>query len=275
MIDTQNEVKTLKTSIIDEANRLGANIIGFAPVERWSEFQDTTPDFFPQNIWPEVKTVIVLALQIYLPMLETTPSVVYSELYNTTNRLLDDMAYKLANYLNKKGHKAFFFPRDCYGDISVLIKKPQAAFSHVLAGKYAGLGTIGCNHTLITKEFGPRVRLVSVLTDAAISPDKMYEKQFCVKCNLCKKCCPMEAFTLNEDSIFKMNKVKCAKYHQQLKNSYKYPCGVCTKVCPVGEDRKIYGMDANKYLKEADILSQNKDTSEYSGWIHCRSYGSD
>lgn len=275
MIDNKNESYELKTSIIEEAKKLGSNIIGFAAVERWEEFKDTESEFFPQNIWPGTGTVIVLGLQIFLPMLETTPSAVYSELYNTTNRLLDDMAYKLANYLNRKGHKAFFFPRDCYGDISVLIKKPEAAFSHVLAGKYAGLGTIGCNHTLLTKEFGPRVRLVSVLTNAVIPPDKMYEKELCIKCNLCKKCCPTEAFSSIKGSIFQMDKVKCAKYHAELKGAYKYPCGVCTKVCPVGDDREIYGMDANKYLNEREVLAENEHTSEYSGWIHCRSYGSD
>lgn len=72
-----------------------------------------------------------------------------------------------------------------------------------------------------------------------------------------------------------MDKIKCAKYHAELKEGYKYPCGVCTKVCPVGDDRKIYGMNTNKYLKEMEVLSQNKDAAEYSGWVHCRSYGSD
>lgn len=178
MVDDTNPDFDLKESIINESNRLGTNIIGFAPVERWEEFKDTKSEFFPQNIWPGVRTVIVLGIQIFLPMLETTPSSLYSELYNTLNRLTDDMAYNLANYLNRKGNKAFFFPRDCYGDISVLIKKPEAAFSHVLAGKYAGLGTIGRNHTLLTREFGPRVRLVSVLTYAVITPSKMYENTY-------------------------------------------------------------------------------------------------
>ena len=36
-------------------------------------------------------------------MLETTPSVVYSELYNTTNRFLDEAAYRLAMTLHALG----------------------------------------------------------------------------------------------------------------------------------------------------------------------------
>jgi O-acetylhomoserine (thiol)-lyase len=200
-----------------------------------------------------------MAVQIFPSMIETTPSVVYSELYNTTNRFLDESAYRIANYLNKLGYRAHFFPRDCYGDISVLVKKPEAAFSHVIAAKYAGLGTIGMNHTLLTKEFGPRVRLVSVITDAEITPDKMLEKELCIRCKMCAKKCPQQAFTPRDDRIVAdMDKHKCALYHQQLKGEFRYPCGVCTAVCPVGEDKKLYG----------------KSSVSPEGVEHCRNFGS-
>jgi O-acetylhomoserine (thiol)-lyase len=254
-----SENAEIKKKIKREAKKLGINLIGFANVERWEAAGDIHPEYFPQTIWPWSKTVIVMAVQIYLPMLETTPSVVYSELYNTTNRVLDETAYKIANYLNTLGYRAFFFPRDCYGDISVLVKKPEAAFSHVIAGKYAGLGTIGFNHTLITKEFGPRVRLVSVITDCEIPADKMIEKDLCINCRLCQKMCPTKAFTARSDRLpADMDKYKCAQYHQKLKNEFRYPCGVCTAVCPVGEDRKIYG----------------RSSVSKEGIGHCQNFGS-
>jgi epoxyqueuosine reductase QueG len=263
-----------KDDVKNKAKELGADIIGFAPVERWLEYHQTRPDFYPQNIWPETKTAIVFGVQIYLPMLETTPSIIYSELYNTANRLLDDAAYKLANYINHRGHGAFFFPRDAYGSISVLVEKPEAAFSHVLAGKYAGLGTIGYNHTLLTKEYGPRVRLVSVLSGVALPPDPVLENELCIQCEVCKKCCPTSAFTTTNHLIAEMNKTKCAEYHAKLRAAYRYPCGVCIKVCPIGEDRKIYGQNEEKYLHETERIAEGTDTVEYSGWIHCRSFGS-
>ncbi|MHC6180086.1 4Fe-4S binding protein [Clostridium sp. JNZ X4-2] len=264
----------LKLDIISRAKKLGMNMVGFAPVERWEKYKEIDPEYYPQNIWPGIKTVIVMGAQIYLPMLETTPSVVYSELYNTSNRILDEAAYKIANYLNTLGNQGFFFPRDCYGDISVLVKKPAAAFSQVLAGKYAGLGTIGYNHTLITKEFGPRVRLVSVLTDAVIPEDPVLEKDLCIKCEMCRKCCPTSSFKTTENFIADMDKKKCASYHAKLKNAYCYPCGVCIKVCPIGADRKIYGYNARKYLNEREALKKDKKDPEYAGWVHCREHGS-
>lgn len=233
----------LKKQLKSVAGRWGVNLIGFANVDRWAEERLTAEEFYPQSIWPWARTVIVLGLQIYPPMLETTPSVVYSELYNTTNRMLDELSYKMANLLNQAGFRAFFFPRDCYGDISVLVKKPEAAFSHVIAAKYAGLGTIGANHTLLTPEYGPRVRLVSVITDADVHPNPMLRDELCIGCGRCVQACPQKAFTRKDGVLVaEMDKFKCAAYHERLKHEFRYPCGVCTAVCPVGADRKVYGM---------------------------------
>ncbi|GHS95283.1 4Fe-4S ferredoxin [Synergistales bacterium] len=250
----------LKHKIKRAAKKLGMNLLGVANVERWEKYAETDSAYFPQNIWPWSRTVIVMGVQILLPMLETTPSVVYSELYNTTNRLLDEAAYRIADFLNSCGTKAVFFPRDCYGDISVLVKKPEAAFSHVLAGKYAGLGTLALNHTLLTPEYGPRVRFVSVITDARLKPDKVIKENLCSGCRLCEKNCPVGAFGKVGPIAGKgdMNKNRCAEYHQHLKKEFRYPCGVCTKVCPVGEDRKLYGYSS---VTKAGVL-------------HCQNFGS-
>jgi len=242
--DLDNE--KLKKEVIKKAKLFGEDLIGIAPVERWVQNNETKPPYYPQTIFPFTKSVIVLGIQIFLPMIETTPSIIYSELYNTTNRILDDIAYKLSSYINSRGYKAVFFPRDAYGDISVLVKNPEAAFSHVIAAKYAGLGTIGYNHTLLTREFGSRVRLVSVFTDAILPSDNMLEKELCIQCELCKKNCPTQAFTTTDNFIADMDKVKCALYHEQLKKEYCYPCGICIKVCPIGNDRKQYGKNSPK-----------------------------
>jgi epoxyqueuosine reductase QueG len=184
------------------------------------------------------------------------------------------MAYRLAVFINDKGYRAVSFPRDGYGDISVLAERPEAAFSHVLAARYAGLGTIGFNHTLLTPGYGPRVRLVSVLTDAVIAPDPMLAKSLCVRCKLCQKCCPTASFADTGQPVAAMDKHKCALYHKELKEQYRYPCGVCIKVCPVGADRERYGTNTRKYLHEKEALSTNPQDQAYADWIHIRTFGS-
>ncbi|MDR1482714.1 MAG: aminotransferase class I/II-fold pyridoxal phosphate-dependent enzyme [Synergistaceae bacterium] len=262
----------LKKLIATEARRMGISLVGFANVERWEEGSAAMPvlpgaplpsepreNYFPRNIWPWSRTVIAGGAPVFLSMGESTPSNFYSELYNTINRVLDDVAYRLASMLSSMGFKAHFFPRDGYGEIASLVEKPEAAFSQVLAGKYAGLGTIGANHCLLTPEFGPRVRVVSVITDAELPPDPMISYELCSGCGRCAASCPIGAFTERPDMrIADMERYKCAEYHQFLRGEMRYPCGVCVMACPVGDDRKIF---------KGGAISE-------SGLNHLRNYGS-
>ncbi|MHC6204053.1 aminotransferase class I/II-fold pyridoxal phosphate-dependent enzyme [Breznakiellaceae bacterium SP9] len=237
-----NDQEELRAALGALAQNLGLSLLGFAPVERWQETGNQHREYFPQSIWPWCKTVLVAGVPIFLPMVQSTPSNLYTELYNTTNRLLDDGAYRLAGLLFASGHRAHFFPRDGYGEISALVKRPEAAFSQVMAAKYAGLGTIGANHCLLTPQYGPRVRLVSVLTDVEFEGSPLQEKELCTRCGCCRKACPIGAFTQRPDShINDMEKYHCAKYHQFLRQELRYPCGACTVVCPVGADKQLYG----------------------------------
>ncbi|HWR40719.1 MAG TPA: 4Fe-4S dicluster domain-containing protein [Patescibacteria group bacterium] len=254
----------------------GATLIGVAPVTRWAEYKEVEPDYRPESIWPRAKSVIVLGVPVLLPILETTPSIHYTELYETSNRLLDQLAYRLSVHLNEQGHSAIFLPRDGYGDIRVLVEKPLAAFSHVFAAKYAGLGTIGFNHTLINSRYGPRARYVSVFTSLELPGDPVQEKDLCINCRLCQKVCPTQAFTPREDRLIAdMDKKACAGYHSVLRDEHRYPCGVCIKVCPVGEDRELYQSKENRrYLKEREALDKNSEDPEYRSWVHIRRHGS-
>ena len=250
----------IKKAVTEKATELGAAMAGVAPAERWRTAPMQKSEFHPLSIWPWCKNVIVMAVPLYLPMIASTPSMVYQELYDTTNRVLDDIAYKLAGYITAElGYRAMYFPRDCYYDINTLLDKPEAAFSHVIAGYYAGLGTIGDSRNLITKEFGPRVRLVSVITDAPMPADDMIGEDLCLHCGKCARECPSGCFSQGGGSVYDMDKDACTKYHIELKKQKHWPCGVCAGVCPVGEDARLY--------------RGTKPISE-EGKEHCRYYGS-
>jgi hypothetical protein len=65
-----------------------------------------------------------------------------------------------------------------------------------LAAQDAGLGEIGRHGLLITKEYGPRVRLGVVTTDLPLLPDRKLlfgVTDFCGLCGNCAVCCPGKA----------------------------------------------------------------------------------
>lgn len=262
--------------MIDEAHRLGAAIVGFAPVERWDEFDEVPSDYRPRAIWGDARTVIVLGVPMLLPIIESTPSINYQEMYNTTNALLDQMAYRLALFLNDRAHASICMPRDGYGNLEILLKKMPACFSHVYAGKYAGLGTIGYSHNLLNPKFGPRARYVSVFTTAVIEGDPLLTRELCGKCELCRRLCPTLAFTTRTDQVqADYDAIACTKYHQELVRENRWPCGTCAKVCPVGEDRKLYGKtNVALYLREREALQADAADPRFKHLVHLRTHGS-
>jgi epoxyqueuosine reductase QueG len=265
----------LKESIFRQAKLLGATLVGVAPVSRWDEFEDVPKEYRPKAVWSQTETVVVMAVPILLPIIESTPSINYQELYNVTNRLLDTIAYQLAVFLNEKGYASIYIPRDGYGNLEILRRKPRASFSHVYAGKYAGLGTVGMSHMLLTPEYGPRVRLVSVLTSATISGSPLPVKELCPKCGKCVQLCPVKAFTPDPDRIVaKMRVDPCTERHQQLRSENRWPCGICAKVCPIGSDRKLYKRtDLKIYENEARGHLEVVPAPPYSEWQHMRAHG--
>jgi epoxyqueuosine reductase QueG len=272
--------RNIRSKVIKEARRLGAELVGFAPVSRWDDFDEVPELYRPRSVWREAETVIVLGVPILLPIIESTPSVNYQELYNTTNQLLDRAAYLLSVFLNNLGFASIFLPRDGYGNLEILRRKPVAGFGHVYAGKYAGLGTVGLHNMLITPEFGPRVRLVSVFTEAKIDGSPLQKKELCPKCGLCARLCPVDAFKESEDKIAaEMDKNRCTVRHQELRKKSCWPCGICAKVCPIGADRVLYKRRNVRYLREgkspSGVPESNRKPAPYGEWEHLREHGSE
>jgi hypothetical protein len=70
--------------------------------------------------------------------------------------------------------------------------------------------------------------------------------------------------------------VACTQHHRKLVAESRWPCGVCLKVCPIGEDRKLYQRThAADYLREAEALRSDRYDPCYSYLTHLRTHGSD
>jgi epoxyqueuosine reductase len=262
----------LRQQIVSKCADLDIPLVGFAPAARWDEprFEPWVPEAFrPRAIVPETNTVIVIGLSVSLPVLDTAPSIWYHELYRTVNILLDQNGYRIASALTAEGYPSVWIPRDGYGSIGVLKERPVAFFSHRHAAYLAGLGNFGVNNALLTPAFGPRVRFASIFTTAEIEPDAVMEKHLCIRCMRCVKACPVQALDGQDYPAGLTDKKTCATRSEALSNRFISPCGICIKVCPVGEDRKRFGReDMGMYDETSPVAGQYS-----SGWKHVRSYG--
>lgn len=149
--------------IVREASRLGAEYVGFIPVDEWEQKQDVPAEFFPVHIWPPARQVIVLAVHFELPGQITPDSAGWVQAQSrVTNELLDEIAYRLAVFINRSGYPSVNIPQDSSGEN--LADQPTAeTFFHGWAGDYAGLGKISGQGILVGKD-GQRLNAVSVLT---------------------------------------------------------------------------------------------------------------
>lgn len=101
----------------------------------------------------------------------------------------------------------------------------------------AGLGELGRIGILITKKYGPRVRLGLVTTDLPLTKSKPITfgvQDFCSRCKKCAHNCPAQAIPKGEKIIDRgvekwvIDRERCFQYW----NSIGTDCAVCIRVCP-------------------------------------------
>lgn len=155
-------------------------------------------------------------------------SLYWHHVYEVVTRALDALAYDVSRWLENRGWKTFPVPASVPYDY----EKLESLFPHKTAAHLAGLGWIGKNCMLVTNRFGPRVRLVTVLTDAPLRTGAALPRR-CGTCRVCVEACPVHAFTgadfrVEDERAVRFDAFACSAYRRD------HPCGVCVSSCPRG-----------------------------------------
>ncbi len=178
--------------------------IGIARLEDW---RDTPLYEKAKKLLPGAKSIIVMAMELfpetvnYVSSQATVGDMTLRDLYNANYEVagghLDWEGYKLIKALHKQGFKGLLLPAGGSPSDGRFLVGP---ISYKNAAEAAGLGIIGWHGLLITPEFGSRVRLASIITDAPLegSPPLKMESP-CLKCGgACIKICPARAIARPE-----------------------------------------------------------------------------
>lgn len=168
-------------------------------------------------------------------------SLYYFHAYNIINERLNIVSSIIASYLNSVGYETLPIPAAERTNIEEAIP----TVSHKMIGALGGLGWIGKNCLLITEKFGPRIRLVSILTNAPLKITGTKIESKCGDCKICKENCPVGAingimFNAGENREIRFDFRKCQDYFEEMKKdvSKKHVCGICLYSCPYGRLNK-------------------------------------
>ncbi|MEM2211424.1 MAG: hypothetical protein QXK35_06465 [Nitrososphaerales archaeon] len=233
--------KTLTNQVKKLLKKEGADLFGIASIDR---FEKAPEGHRPKDILSSAQSVIVFAKRMLYSPIEGLPHtrLEYTNQFFVVNAILNTIAYKICNFLESKGFKAIPIP-PAYPRFE---DKLFGVFSHRHAAVEAGLGEIALSNLLVTPQYGPRVRLTSIITDAPLEPNSRFENELCKNyrkiCNLaCVRMCPVNA--ISDSGV--LNKFLCLHNQEKILNSsdprgvvgprdFELRCGVCIAVCPIG-----------------------------------------
>ena len=194
-------MKTLTSDMVKEAAlRAGAGAVGVANIERF----DGAPRLMhPKNIFPDCRSVITIAQPIprgtYRGITEGTHWANYTfYAYNRLNTIFRPIVtFETACFIEDHGYEAVpVYPGGPEaGGVGAPVAPgrppPDININVRIAGIACGVGEIGWSKVFLTKKFGPRVRLGTILTDAELEPDPLLDPgTLCNRCMRCVKDCP-------------------------------------------------------------------------------------
>lgn len=233
----------------------GGDLVGVADV---MPLKDLPVD--PSDLLEPFSTAVSIAVSLPWATfceIKDKPTLIYENIYQTTDRILDELAFKTAKCLATDGFYSLPIPASQVTDE----KKLYGSISHIAVARMAGLGWHGKNLLLTTRLYGSAVRLITILTDAPLTVDGPV-KNLCGKCTRCQEACPAGAikgistkdhYCDRDEALFFDKCVEQLKKHSIMLNRYplkdserdpkptyhKLICGLCVKACPFGQTKNI------------------------------------
>ncbi len=183
-------MSVLAKLVKEQAHALGIDLVGITSLDR---LEGAPKRFHATDYMPSARSVIVLCTHFpdgVVDCWDRTPSGYQYYGYAIPNKELGHACYKVSKLVEANGYKCFpIVPTGHSKDMDH--EKQMGEFSHRHAAVAAGLGELGYNRLLITPQYGNRVRLCSIITEAPLPADPMYDgPPLCDRCKKCVRACP-------------------------------------------------------------------------------------
>ncbi len=177
------------------------------------------------------------------------PTREYYSHYRQINKDLDLLTRSISEDLNKYNLETLNIDSTVSTSAldSVYFNTLRTDLSHKMVATRAGLGWIGKTDLFISKEFGPRLRLVSILLKTRVVPESdPVDSSLCGNCRICVDICPAKAangklwnITVDREVFFDAFKCRnqCTGFGRTRLGMDARICGICVAACPIGQNR--------------------------------------
>jgi len=211
----------------------------------------------PLDVMKDGKSVVVFAIYVGRDYYRTVKIEGKTQGDDRIGYIFRDwLAYELVEFLRARGFSGVF-PTGEFDKTRKI-----ASLSSKLAAHEAGMGVYGKCGLIITPEYGPRVNIGVVVTDAVLEPDeKLVGFNPCQACKVCANVCPVEAVEEGLDPPISHNREACVNFIQRLRDETgekKFFCGYCYDNCPVGRTRKR-GFLVSRYRRLVNLRRSERD----------------
>lgn len=261
-----------KQAIIDYANEIGIDKIGFASADPFVKLRERLmehrekgyesgfeePDLEkrtqPQRVLEGARSLIAIALA-YPSKLENPPKSEPGAYRGILCRAAWGTDYH--HVLRDRMDKLSRFIEELEPGAKIESMVDTGALSDRAVAERAGLGWVGKNCALITPEFGSWVYLGELVTNLPLPPDQPVEEG-CGDCNICVDACPTGALVQGGQ----LNAQRCVAYLTQVKDfipdefrakigNRLYGCDTCQTVCP--KNRGLHFQRHDEFKPDPEI----------------------
>jgi epoxyqueuosine reductase len=227
----------------------------------------------PKNLWPEVKTVVVLGLN-YGPEGDALAGLAEPQQGNISvyarGRDYHDLVKSKLKALARKITKDSPAPLKVFVDTAPVMEKPLAMS--------AGLGWQGKHTNLVSRDFGSWLFLGEIYLSLELAPDAP-EEDHCGACHACLDACPTAAFP----APYRLDARRCISYltieHKghiphELRapiGNRIYGCDDCLAACPwnkfaqAARETRFAARAGNTELAELVVLDDAGFRARFAG----------
>ena len=232
----------LTEDLKEAARKAGADLVGVADLGPFK----SEPSCLPPQLVEKFRNAVSIAVHLddtIIDGIQGSPTPEYVRHYRAVNAKLDGITAQLEQWACRRGFSAFAIPASQTVDETNLL----GSISHKAVARLAGIGWQGKSLLIITPQYGPRIRLSTLLTDMPLRTDAPLKNR-CGTCEKCARACPAEAirnvtakdrYKTREEALWFSRCVGQTLRFKAMPGIGAQVCGVCVQVCPFGKRRPV------------------------------------